>query len=331
MKTQTIRLQPHTFAFDAAQLPPKIQVLPLGTVEAIDGRTFTVDAQAVLKTFAKRKVDLPIDINHSTENAAPYGRPSPAVGWGNALSIEADGIYASVDWNKTGRAALSDREYRYLSPAVIYDMDAYTATKQLVVSGLTSIALVNTPALNQLPALASEQPSATIAEQPNLNQEEQMKRIAALFGLNENVSVDALYSVLAEHKGKLDLAATNAAKLQADYDKLNTTYSALQTEHTKLQAQTKAAAVAAVVDQAIADGKITPASRNYHLQNAMADLEGFKAYAAAQPKVIADQSASAANPATSTSLTAVEQEAARLLGLDLTTYAAKKAAQMKVA
>jgi phage I-like protein len=323
-----IRLMHYIDLFAAAasggtyEPPKEIMLVPAGHAKAVDGREFdNLMPDKIVKVFRKHKLDLPIDINHASEIKARRGEESPAVGWITDLTVRDGAVYGQVDWLDEGAALLKARTYRYLSPSVCYDYDHFERTGKLAVASLSSAALVNQPALNTLPALASQQ------QQPK-EIDPMLDKILALFGLGKDATEEQALAVVAEAKALAALAPKQADQQQQqqpsiEFAALQSQFAKLQEVHTKLQAQMQVDAVNSAVDAAIADGKIAPASREYHVKAATLDLEGFKVYAASLPKLIADPKL--ADVGNTSVLTDVEREVCRLTGMAEKDFAAHKA------
>jgi hypothetical protein len=105
----------------------------------------------VLRQYVKnfddrvRKIDLAVDIDHKNEKA---------VGWIKRLTYNpGDGVYAEVEWNRLGQAALSDRQYRYISPQFTseYLDESSGETFKNVLIALT---VTNFPFLKDMPAIS---------------------------------------------------------------------------------------------------------------------------------------------------------------------------------
>lgn len=120
----------------------KIKISPCGSFKGVDGREFTLCAEAVLKSLKAKGRDLMLDKDHQDKEA---------LGWFALNSIEAreDGIYAELELNSIGKALVEDKVYRYISPA-------YLKNAQGEIIDIVSIGLVNRPNLSQLAALNNE-------------------------------------------------------------------------------------------------------------------------------------------------------------------------------
>ena len=119
-------------------------------MKARDGRTFDLaNPDAVVQVFNAGGVDLPVDYEHQSERAeARNSGPVPAAGWIKSLQVRADGIWGRVDWTKRARDMIANREYRYLSPAILYNQPDRKIIR------LKGAGLVHNPALH-LTALLS--------------------------------------------------------------------------------------------------------------------------------------------------------------------------------
>lgn len=149
--------------------PEWVSLFPkTGRIETRDGRAFEVSAATLMAEFAAEGINLPVDVNHSTDTAGMFGGPSPAVGWITDLREHDGGLQAKVDWLDEGRALLAARQYLYTSPS--FWQDKNRATK------LKALALVTSPALARQPALAHA---------GGQTPEPSMKSIAAALGLAE--------------------------------------------------------------------------------------------------------------------------------------------------
>lgn len=137
-----------------SDLPEWIEVLPAGTFAAVDGRGPFENSNPDLiirASVAKMpEVGLVLDYDHSTDLAAPEGRPSIAAGWIKQFRVEGGAIFARIEWTQRAAEALKAKEYRYISPVFEHSKDGK-------VERILRAALTNNPALINLPAIASAQ------------------------------------------------------------------------------------------------------------------------------------------------------------------------------
>ena len=157
----------------AADLPERVQLIPAGAVVGRDGRQWVLDdPQQVVNRFIEQGTELPVDIEHSTELRAPKGEPAPAAGWVHQLEVIDGAIWGAVNWNETGRELVGGKQYRYLSPVILYSPGDGS------IRGLTSVALTNRPNLH-LPALNRGR-TAPLGAMVAMNEEH--RKIMELFG-----------------------------------------------------------------------------------------------------------------------------------------------------
>ncbi len=124
------------------------RILPFGEVHSTKGN-FTVDqesARLTLAQFDEMGIDVVIDYDHQTFK----GGAAPAAGWLTELSIEDDGIYGHAEWTPKGREYILNREYRYHSPVILLNHDRRMIG--LVAEALTNVpAMQNAnPILNSI-------------------------------------------------------------------------------------------------------------------------------------------------------------------------------------
>lgn len=154
-------------------VPEWIELLPPGRqITGRDGRSFVnADPAAVIQKLNSRGTSLVVDYEHATELKAPKGEESPAAGWIDEYQLRAGGaLWGRVSWTPRGRAAVLNREYRYLSPVIIFSRE------NNVIHSLGSIALTNTPNLNN----TALNHAVGLCAAETLTDEE--KRICVIFG-----------------------------------------------------------------------------------------------------------------------------------------------------
>lgn len=137
---------------DGGDAPEWVHLLPAGTIGTGDTRgPYSVTSmQAVIAASLKAGDKLPIDVNHSTDLAAPRGGDAPARGWIVALQERADGMWGKVEWTEEGRRLVAGKAYRGISPVIRH-------TKAKEVRAVLRASLTNTPNLTGLTALHSEE------------------------------------------------------------------------------------------------------------------------------------------------------------------------------
>ena len=321
----------------------RIQLLPLGEIVLRDGRgpfnMSSAQAQAVVDATRAHagKTDIMVDYDHQSFYGARegVGGRAEAAGWISpaSLTVEADGIWGDVSWTPAAEARLTAREYRYLSPLFTFD----PATK--AVRAIRNAGLTNTPAIDELAAVASAQPDPLAANSgrgPDL-ETSMFKKIALAMALPVTATEDeivakatglvAASAALAAASQKLGLAANAsadelvvaaAAKPDASQYVPIAVVTDLQTQVAALQKANGDRDADAAVAAAMALGKIAPAMKGWAESYARADLAGFQAYVAAAPVIVAagEQFGRRPDPVVSSDgLTAEEREVAASMGL----------------
>lgn len=302
----------------SADVPEWVEVLPPGpSVVGRDGRTWTYNpADVMANTLAHSKgADLPFDYLHATELKAPQGDDAPASGWAREYRVSERGaLEARVDWTAKARNSISEREYRYLSPVFTYDASGR-------IHRFSSFGLTNKPNL-LIKALNAEQ-VPSMENIPML-----AAAIRAALGLPENATEEQAVAAIQALKDAKE-TALNSEKTpslalyvpRADYSNLETR--ALNAEQAlaqrdKTQLET---AINTEIDAALKAGKITPATKAYHLAacQEQGGLERFRDFVKAAPSVT-DPLLSNELPKTTAALNSEQKDAARLLGMGEAEY-----------
>lgn len=268
-------------AGDQVAAPEWVQVLPIGPhIEARDGRKFILtNPAALLANLRAKTAELAMDVEHATEIKAPKGEEAPAQGWAKEYDLRADGIWAKIDWTPGGAKKVADKEYRYVSPAI-----RHTPSGEIV--SLSSFALTTQPAL-VMPALASDQ-----RRKPNLQLDPKpmstlLSRLVAALGLTAAATEDDVVTA-ATTQVSLARDARDPKKLVPAAD-LETALARAVTAEGKL-AEVETAGVKAkaeaTVDEAIAAGKIAPASREHWISLCAEKPDSTGQIIAAMPAVL---------------------------------------------
>lgn len=264
-------------------VPEWIQLLPSGPeIKGRDGRAWLHDrASAVVAAFAAEGKDVVIDFEHSTEIKAPQGDEAPAAGWIKEMEIRNGGeIWGRIEWTARAAEAIRNREYRYISPVFIYEIQTGRITR-IVSAGLT-----NKPNL-QLAALNAE------THQRKENNMELAQLLAAL-GLPATATfaealnrITAMRTELGTALNRADNPPLDKFVPRADYDQA---LNRATTAETKLKAKTDAdleTAINTEIAAALKAGKITPATAEYHKAQCRTEggLDRFKTFVAAAPVI----------------------------------------------
>lgn len=293
------------------------QLLPAGKFAARDGRpgpgrTWTVtDAQGQLLAASLSAVagqtPIVIDYEHHTLTAQAGGHKAVASGWIKSAEWRPGaGMFAKVDWTAAARAHIDAREYQYISPVITYD-DAGTVT------GVALAALVNYPALLGMDAAMASALSALSAQLSSsptpTDQESTVTLLSALIaGLGLAATTTEAEAIVAVAALKAQVAAppqvptalATALNLQAGADTVaacgavtalqaldtsaKATIAALHGEILQLKNQASGDQVAAAVDMAISEGRLTPAAKDNALAVGRSNFAALQGMLNATPK-----------------------------------------------
>jgi len=302
-------------------------------------RITTTDLQSAAAYFDRHYrangQDLVIDYHHSSVFAAQRGMPqAPAAGWIGAMELRADGseLWGRVMWTNTGRQAVAEREYRYLSPVLLYGRPDRVSGDPVPLA-IHSVALTNTPFMTELAALNADRPDLPVPGaspgQPPIGGSP-MKLLALLtaalgldpdataklFGLAGPEEDDAVVAnaikarfetelpapeVRIEVKEQLPELVANALGVQPDAEPLDVQGAILRLQAgpmpaicgalgidaaseldavlnsiTGLQVDHRTNEAEALVDGAVAAGKVPPAQRDFWLNAAQSDIEAAR-------------------------------------------------------
>lgn len=261
--------------------PVELMLIPAGArVEGRDGRGWNnPDPQAIINFFQANKLDIPVDIEHATQLKAPKGEAAPAVAWGKSLEVRPDGsVWGQFDWNDSGCALVMGRQYRYYSPAYIID------SQTMNIVGIKSIGLTNTPNL-EVPALNHQKEKGVTMN---------LAALLAALGLASTVTFDEALNHITKLKGDLTVALNSAASPpldkfvpKGDYDVVVNRATTAEGKLAAADLATLETAINSEIDAALKAGKITPATKEYHVAQCKQEggLERFKSFASVAPAV----------------------------------------------
>lgn len=274
----------------AAEGGPNVQLFPAGTFAARDGRPASVtggklqawvlgadEAAALVARAQARQTPLVIDYEHQTINAKTNGQPAPAAGWIESLSwVEGGGLFAVVRWTARAAEYIAAGEYRFISPV-------FTCCPRTgAVLELLGAAITNIPGLDGMePVQAVDE---TLDDTKGATMDELLERLRWMLNLPVAATAEEVMAELDKIKAQLQAAQPAATtmdlgKLLADLGDLQAKAAAgtdparfapvealtvLTTANQELRAkvaqleQDKAAgAVDALVQAALADGRLT--------------------------------------------------------------------------
>jgi phage I-like protein len=275
-------------------------LMPAGAFKPNDGRQgwTNPNSEAVI---AASKLPALIDIDHGTQTRGD----SKAAAWIEEMKPHGPngepGIWGRVEGTPAGKAALAAKDYRFFSPTFLHDA-ARVVTK--IVGG----SLVNNPALDDIPALASTQETTLDEFLDKLRQALGLPDtataddvLAAIAALNQNVTATASQvQLLATASGialgagarlSTDQVTAICARLKtgggtADVERLQGEVDKLQMQVATLSSTQAATTAAQEVDAAIKAGKLTPAQKEWGLSYCSRDPKGFQEFVGKAPVII---------------------------------------------
>ncbi|WP_126456723.1 phage protease [Sulfuriflexus mobilis] len=270
-------------------VPEWVELVPAGDVKGVDGRKWINDRpQAILdyhKAMQAQGRDLPFDWEHSTEIKAPKGEEAPASAWGVEMQNREGVIWARPEWTERGRNSIASREYRYLSPVLVYEKN----TRRIV--GIASVGLTNSPNLN-LTALNREMNPDSIDHEENPMDEALLQAL----GLTKDANLASALNAINQLKGDLTTANNRAESPslekfvpRADHDQALERAANAEQKLADHEAATLDADIETAINSALEAGKITPGTAEFHKANCRQEggLARFNDYVAAAPVVAA--------------------------------------------
>ncbi len=295
-------------AAEVGAAPEFIQLIPPGRIEPKGGHPFVNDAESrrmVLAAWAKRKNPAVIDYEHQTLKDVQ----APAAGWIEDVEDRGDGeqggIWGKVSWTPHAVEYLKNREYRFLSPVI------FRRKSDDRVIRIEHAALTNDPAIDgMVPVINKNGAGAPNTEEVEMNwlknllglpvtatEDEVQAACKARFGLLDAASsalalkadskpedVSAAVEALKKVPGKI----TAALGLEADANEnrcegkilalKNGSGMVSREEFEALKSKLDGKNAEEMVAQAMKDGKVTPANKDWAFNYAKENPEGFTEY-----------------------------------------------------
>jgi phage I-like protein len=210
-------------------VPTEIQIAPFGEWKgytSADGSPveFEITKELAAKAVEYHKQlklrfpsrDLVIDYEHQTEANVQ----APAAGWlFSDIYSKDDGLYGKVkEWTKKATEYLQNKEYRYLSPVLLFN-DVDKETGKRIPLRVKNISLTNEPFIDSIkPIMAKDNAATTIIyltdsiSQPTKGDTTMLEQILQLLGLAAGATFDDVKKAIDAYKNS---ASTVAAKYKA--------------------------------------------------------------------------------------------------------------------
>ncbi len=298
-------------------LPERVEILPAGEqITGRDGRAWNnPHPQYVADWTNGRGLDVVLDFEHASELKAPKGDPAPAAAWLSDFRVEEDGrLTAAVNrWSTAGEKAVKENEYRYISPAVIYH------PKTMNIIGIGSAGLTNKPNLGLAALNQEHQEDSTM-----------LKALLALLGLPEDATEEIAINAITTLKADLQ-TATNRAQTpslehfvpRADYNIALNRAETAEGKLAQIETDNHAAEVETAINQALTEGKIAPASKEFYIATCATQegLAQFKRFVETAPFIVADSKIKGDPPeGGATGLNAQEKDICERMGISEEEY-----------
>lgn len=287
-------------------VPAEIQVIPFGYFDTPKGpfELTAAGAGEVIDAFDSQKNDMVVDYEHQTIADPPV--PAPAAGWIKKLvNRGSDGVWAVMEWTEKARQYIANKEYRYVSPVFLKRKSDNKVVR------LINVALTNQPNIDGMVPLINKAMVAAFGPR-NENKEEthMFNELLKLLGLAEGATeAEAIAAVnklqtevrtnkdrtvaVVANKAVLDTLGLNAGATEAEVTGTimamkqgSSQVTQLARQVTVLTNKLSEKEAGDIVAQAMKDGKITPAQKEWAEDYAKRDIEGFKVFVAKAPTVV---------------------------------------------
>ncbi|MFK3690408.1 phage protease [Agrobacterium tumefaciens] len=300
--------------------------------------------------------DILVDYEHQSRNTLENGKPAPAAGWIKEVEARPDGLYGRVEWTATAANAIKAKEYRYISPVYFHTKAGEVLALQTV--ALTNVPNLDLFEISAHSIFSAAQPTTEVSMKRLLaalglaeggSEDDVLVAINSLLtsstaiavaaGLTKDAKSEAIatavQSAFADRK-KIALAA--GKKEDASVDEIVTVLSSAHTATTPdptkfvpieqvsaMQVDLKALKekdankdAEAAVGDAIRDGKLVPALKDWALSMHKADPKKFEEFLGKAPVLTAAQRAQVTAPKTGAAATLDDADVAIMRQLNLT-------------
>lgn len=233
--------------------PEWVQLTPGATVEGRDGRNWIVpDPQSLVERFRESGLQLPIDVNHSTQERGAKGDAAPAMGWITDMEVRAGGaIWGKVNWTDEGARLVAQQSYKYLSPAFAFERE----TNEVLL--MVSAGLTNTPNL-KLAALNSQR------QEDEAMKPEDIEKLRAELSLGEDADTVQIMTAVNALKTQVAAAPDPATFVPIETHQLAVNRATTAEAELQAERQQKAdSEIGQLIDTAITEGRIAPANKEH--------------------------------------------------------------------
>ena len=299
--------------------------------------------------------DILVDYEHQSRNSQENGKPAPAAGWIKEVEARPDGLYGRVEWTATAANAIKAKEYRYISPVYFHTKTGEVLALQTVaLTNVPNLDLIEISAHSIFSAAQTTEvsmkrllaalglaeggseddvlvainslltSSTAIAVAAGLTKDAKSeaiatavhtafadrKKIAIAAGKKEDASVDDIVSVLSSAHTATTPDPTKFVPIEQ--------VAAMQVDLAALKEKDANKDAEAAVGDAIRDGKLAPALKDWALSMHKADPKKFEEFLGKAPVLTAAQRAQATAPKTGAAATLDDADVAIMRQLNLT-------------
>lgn len=329
-----------TLAATTREPPTEFRIFRAGENTSTKGSVLFDEgaARSVMTEFEAHGIELPIDWDHAMVREDSRVEDRRAAGWFK-LAVRNGELWAvDVRWTAEGEAKLRAGEWRFISPAFLFETDSGRVLE------LINVAICNLPATRQLDALvaASKDPGATPHSNTTMahaaKEEQPMSTIllatmAASLGLSaSSTEADVLSTATQRRDNEQAILTLTGAKTMAEASGMIVAWKESHAKVAQLEADEKARIEAekknkhaALMKQGRESGKITGATEAFWSGQPVEALDGY--LKVATPELPAPRGDAIKVPATAKAwneLSAMEQH--RMLNDDPETAKALRAA-----
>ena len=253
-----------------------MKLIPKGDFKGIDGRKWSNNTpESVLVNSAKC---IPWDIEHATHLKGPLGDDAQAYGWVEEFEIREGAIWGRVEFNTDGQSIISEKKYRFYSPAFLFDQ-----TGNITI--IKSVGFTNEPNLAELPAL-------------NRRKEQELMKlnplIAAALSLSpETATITEAVAAIELLKTDKQLALNRTQSPDLTLFVPTATYQLALNRAERAEEQIKTqqdTETETLVNDAITAAKIAPANKEAFLAMCRSDRAGFENFIAGAQQIVSEQS-----------------------------------------
>ena len=235
-----------------------VQILPSGQCDLNDQRgPWVVKNMASVIERSRRDLErgMPVDMDHALDRHTQT--EAPAAGWIEELAAREDGIWARIAWTPTGKAKITGREYRFISPVVM-------VTKAGEVMALKRAGLTNAPAIAMKALCSVEDDPLPTDDAANV-----VAMLREALGAPPDTPIPELI-----RKARAIIAAAGGTKTDSRAAK------EMASSYMKLLTELHGDKVETALERARSAGKLVPVMEGWAQELASSNLAAFEAWEA---------------------------------------------------